>query len=65
LDKLPSWQVPVLLHPFLDPLTCRLKLLARRAPFDARHALPIWTPRTRKAQKREAPLHAGVQTAEP
>jgi hypothetical protein len=64
LEKLPAWQVPVLLDPFLDPLTCRLELLARRAPRDARDTLPIWHPEKFASQEREAPLHAGVKTAE-
>jgi hypothetical protein len=31
----------VLLNPCLEPLACRLELLARRAPLDARHPLPV------------------------
>jgi hypothetical protein len=60
--ELSSRQVPMLLDPFRDPLTCRLELLAGRTPLDAWHALPIWSPCQLKAQNREAPLHAGVQT---
>jgi hypothetical protein len=52
------------LNPCRHPPAGRLELLPCRTPLDARHALPIWSPSKLKAQKREAPLHAGVKTAE-
>jgi hypothetical protein len=59
----PSRQVPRLREPSPHPPAGRLALLTCRAPRDARPPLPIWSPCTRKAQKREAPLPAGVTTA--
>src|SRR3546814_9579063 len=48
-------QVPVLCQPFRDPLACRMPLLTRRAPRDARHTLSLWGPGTRAAQTGDAP----------
>jgi hypothetical protein len=56
------WQVPMLFDPCRHPLAGGLELLACRTPFDARHAAPIWHPVQCESQKREAPLHAGVET---
>jgi len=57
--------VPVLFDPFREPLASGLKLLARGAPHDAGHTVPIWPPEELKSQKGEAPLPARMKTAEP
>ena len=57
-------QVPMLLNPFRHPPAGNLELLTRRAPFDARHATPIWHPGQRESQTREAPPPTGVATTE-
>jgi hypothetical protein len=56
--------MPVLLEPFRHPSARRLELLARGASRDARHAWAVWPPVQLEAQKREAPLHARMETTE-
>src|SRR5262245_6698128 len=65
LEAFPPRQVPVLLDPCRQSLTGGLELLACGAPHDARHAVPIWHPEEREAQKGQAPLLAWMNTAEP
>src|SRR5262245_39113296 len=57
--------MPVLPDPCRDPPAGGLELRAGRTPRDARHAVPIRLPGGLEAQKGEAPLPAGVKTAEP
>jgi hypothetical protein len=54
----------VLFDPCRHPTARRVELLTRRASRDARHALAGWHPRPLESQKREAPLHAGLETTE-
>jgi hypothetical protein len=65
LEELPPRQEPVLLDPFREPLAGGLELLARGAPHDAGHTVPIWGPEKLESPKGEAPLLARVTTAEP
>ena len=65
LEACPPRQMPVLFDPFREPLASGLELLACGAPHDARHTVPIWCPEKLASQKGEAPLLAGVKTAEP
>src|SRR6266700_2967547 len=65
LEECPPRQMPVLFHPFREPLASGLELLACGAPHDARHTVPIWCPEKLESQKGEAPLLAWVKTAEP
>lgn len=65
LEAVPLRQVPALLAPGAQPLAGGLELCARGTPHDAGHAMPIWHPGAREAQKGAVPLHAGVQTTQP
>ena len=55
----------MVLDPGCQPLAGGWELLARGTPHDAGHAVPIWHPSEREAQKGEAPLLARVKTAAP
>ena len=65
LEAFSLQQVPVSLAPDRQPLAGGLELLARGAPHDAWHALPIWPPGKRASQKGDALLHAGGKTTAP
>jgi len=65
LEACPLPQVPVSLAPDRQPLAGGLELLARGAPHDAWHAIPLWPPGKRASQQGDALLHAGVQTTAP
>src|SRR5574341_977502 len=65
LEECPLRQVPVVLDPHRQPLAGGLERLARGAPHDAWHAVPIWHPGQLEAQKGDALLHAGVKTTAP
>jgi hypothetical protein len=65
LEACPPRQGPVWLAPGREPLARGVELLARGAPHDAWHAVPLWPPEERESQQGEAPLLARVQTTEP
>src|SRR5712691_11151646 len=56
LEACPPRPVPVVLDPFREPLAGGVELLARGAPHDAGHTVPIWHPEARESQQGEAPL---------
>lgn len=65
LEECPLRQVPVVLDPHRQPLAGGLERLARGAPHDTWHAVPIWPPGQLEAQKGDALLHAGVKSTAP
>jgi hypothetical protein len=57
-------QMPIGLHPCLDPFARTLPFLASGAAFDTRHALSVFFPETFKAQNGEPARHAWMKATE-